>query len=135
MDCNLSGSFVHGIFQAKVLEWGAIAFSKHLAKCIVVAKSKRKTEGYTLPFLETKSSSKPAFQYFFFFFLIFNHFFFFINGQIILPGKSRLYCFIFIFNDFYFSNISFYISILLDRLICEPIAFIFYFFFSSSFFF
>ena len=27
MDCSLSGSSVHGIFQAKVLEWGAIAFS------------------------------------------------------------------------------------------------------------
>ena len=27
MDCNLPGSFVHGIFQARVLEWGAIAFS------------------------------------------------------------------------------------------------------------
>ena len=27
MDCSLPGSFVHGIFQAKVLEWGAIAFS------------------------------------------------------------------------------------------------------------
>ena len=27
MDCSLSGSFVHGIFQARVLEWGAIAFS------------------------------------------------------------------------------------------------------------
>ena len=26
-DCSLSGSTVHGIFQAKVLEWGAIAFS------------------------------------------------------------------------------------------------------------
>ena len=27
MDCNLAGSSVHGIFQARVLEWGAIAFS------------------------------------------------------------------------------------------------------------
>ena len=25
MDCNLPGSSVHGIFQARVLEWGAIA--------------------------------------------------------------------------------------------------------------
>ena len=24
MDCSLPGSFVHGIFQARVLEWGAI---------------------------------------------------------------------------------------------------------------
>ena len=27
MDCSLPGSSVHGILQAKVLEWGAIAFS------------------------------------------------------------------------------------------------------------
>ena len=28
MDYSLPGSSVHGIFQARVLEWGAIAFSK-----------------------------------------------------------------------------------------------------------
>ena len=28
MDCSLIGSSVHGIFQARVLEWGAIAFSE-----------------------------------------------------------------------------------------------------------
>ena len=28
MDCNLSGSSIHGIFQARVLEWTAIAFSR-----------------------------------------------------------------------------------------------------------
>ena len=27
MDCSLPASSVHGIFQARVLEWGAIAFS------------------------------------------------------------------------------------------------------------
>ena len=27
-DCSLPGSSVHGIFQARVLEWGAIAFSR-----------------------------------------------------------------------------------------------------------
>ena len=27
MDCSLPGSSIHGIFQARVLEWGAIAFS------------------------------------------------------------------------------------------------------------
>ena len=27
MDCSLPGASVHGIFQARVLEWGAIAFS------------------------------------------------------------------------------------------------------------
>ena len=28
MVCSLPGSSVHGIFQARVLEWGAIAFSR-----------------------------------------------------------------------------------------------------------
>ena len=28
MDYSLPGSSVHGIFQARVLEWGAIAFSR-----------------------------------------------------------------------------------------------------------
>ena len=29
MDCSLPGSSVHGIFQARVLEWGTTAFSGH----------------------------------------------------------------------------------------------------------
>jgi len=32
MDCSLPGSSVHEIFQARVLEWVAIAFSKNFAK-------------------------------------------------------------------------------------------------------
>ena len=28
MDCSLPGSSIRGIFQARVLEWGAIAFSR-----------------------------------------------------------------------------------------------------------
>ena len=28
MDCSLPGSSIHGIFQARVLEWDAIAFSE-----------------------------------------------------------------------------------------------------------
>ena len=30
MDCSLPGSSIHGIFQARVLEWDAIAFSRNL---------------------------------------------------------------------------------------------------------
>ena len=29
MDCSLTGSSFHGILQARVLDWGAIAFSEH----------------------------------------------------------------------------------------------------------
>ena len=32
MDCSLPGSSIQGIIQAKVLEWGAIAFSNLAAK-------------------------------------------------------------------------------------------------------
>ena len=31
MDCSLPGSSVHGIFQERTLEWGAIAFSRSIA--------------------------------------------------------------------------------------------------------
>ena len=31
MDCSLPGSSIHGILQARVLEWGAIAFSNLIA--------------------------------------------------------------------------------------------------------
>ena len=34
MDCSPPGSSIHGIFQARVLEWGAIAFSNVSAKAI-----------------------------------------------------------------------------------------------------
>ena len=36
MDCSPPGSSVHGIFQARVLQWGAIAFSVTLFTCPVV---------------------------------------------------------------------------------------------------
>jgi len=32
VDCSLPGSSVHGILQARVLEWGAIAFSEGRAE-------------------------------------------------------------------------------------------------------
>ena len=32
MDCSLPGSSIHGIFQARVLEWAAISFSKSQIK-------------------------------------------------------------------------------------------------------
>ena len=32
MDCSLPGSSVHGIFQARVLEWVAISFSRGFSR-------------------------------------------------------------------------------------------------------
>ena len=44
MDCGLPGSSIHGIFQARVLEWGAIAFSCTSMKYIL-------TLGFMDPYL------------------------------------------------------------------------------------
>ena len=38
MDCSLPGFSVHGIFQARILEWGAIAFSSY---AILITKLER----------------------------------------------------------------------------------------------
>ena len=42
MDCSLPGSSIHGIFQARVLEWGAIAFSRYIDDTTIMAKSEEK---------------------------------------------------------------------------------------------
>ena len=36
MDCSLPGSSIHGIFQARVLEWGAIAFSENQHRPLLI---------------------------------------------------------------------------------------------------
>ena len=41
MDCSLPGSSVHGIFQARVLEWGAIAFSVRKHRLMKIQASER----------------------------------------------------------------------------------------------
>ena len=43
MDCSLPGSTVHGIFQARVLEWSATAFSKQ--NWILLERLKELNEG------------------------------------------------------------------------------------------
>ena len=43
MDCSLPGSSVHGIFQARVLEWGAIAFSVSYTRSSIFFVSSNKT--------------------------------------------------------------------------------------------
>ena len=39
MDCSPPGSSVHGIFQARVLEWGAIPFSHNTLLCEIAEKA------------------------------------------------------------------------------------------------
>ena len=43
MDCSLPGSSIHGVFQARVLEWDAIAFSMTKLESIL------KSRDITLP--------------------------------------------------------------------------------------
>ena len=51
MDCSLPGSSVHGIFQARVLEWGAIAFSAHV-ELVVNNSSTSAEDANSIPVLE-----------------------------------------------------------------------------------
>ena len=69
MDCSLPGSSVHGIFQARVLEWGAIASSgrmplgeaKSLAHGCVTDRSQPQNLSPVLYY----SKPKPLCQHFF----------------------------------------------------------------------
>ena len=56
MDCSLPGSSAHGIFQARVLEWGAIALSGSYPKSFIFLTS-------TLNFLR-KAKSSQVLEYF-----------------------------------------------------------------------
>ena len=49
MDCSLPGSSIHGIFQARVLEWGAIAFS--VEDATLVKRQSGWSDLYTKPLL------------------------------------------------------------------------------------
>ena len=40
MDCSLPGSSIHGIFQARVLEWVATAFSGNSRRTIQIPKGR-----------------------------------------------------------------------------------------------
>ena len=56
MDCSLPGSSVHGIFQARVLEWGAIGLSNNYGKISVPLP-------VSLPIYFFKRSSKRDLNY------------------------------------------------------------------------
>ena len=43
MDCSLPGSSVRGIFQARVLEWGAIAYGSNYRVFLAIAHMIAKT--------------------------------------------------------------------------------------------
>ena len=60
MDCSLPGSSVHGIFQARVLEWGAVAFSKDRSLRIHTKRVKEKLGKKTDNFFTFSIVSVPA---------------------------------------------------------------------------
>ena len=49
MDCSLPGSSVHGIFQARVLEWVAIAFSESVAGHVLIENLSQVSHGRCAP--------------------------------------------------------------------------------------
>ena len=57
MDCSLPGSSIHGIFQARVLEWGAIAFSDPRPGTTLMAESKKKLKNLLM---KVKEESEKA---------------------------------------------------------------------------
>ena len=68
MDCSLSGYSVHGIFQARVLEWIAISYSNYKAYLRKKEKSQIKNLNLHLQELEkgeqtkSKASGKKDFE-------------------------------------------------------------------------
>ena len=58
MDCSPPGSSIHGIFQARVLEWGAIAFSIEYT-CIYIVSI---IQFIVLPWWLRWSKNQPAMQ-------------------------------------------------------------------------
>ena len=56
INCSLPGSSIHGVFQARVLEWGAIAFSKYVALVPKIKKKKNRSKRKTGFFIITAES-------------------------------------------------------------------------------
>ena len=59
MDCSPPGSSVHGVFQARVLEWGAIAFScngSQLGEYITITKKSFENTDYWAPLWSSSKS-------------------------------------------------------------------------------
>ena len=65
MDCSLPGSSIHGIFHARLLEWGAIAFSKRTLRLpqIALISHANKVMLKILQDMKMKSESEVAQSY------------------------------------------------------------------------
>ena len=60
MDCSPPGSLVHGIFQARMLEWGAIAFSEQFIYLSINGPRPFDLLGFTYSYLSPLPTSFPA---------------------------------------------------------------------------
>ena len=58
MDCSLPGSSIHGILQARVLEWGAIAFSEESTGCVFKIPTQSRTLWLTCLIFEWECQGK-----------------------------------------------------------------------------
>ena len=56
MDCSLPDSSVSGIYQARVLEWGAIAFSGYADDITLMAESKEKLKSFLMNVKESEKA-------------------------------------------------------------------------------
>ena len=59
MDCGPPGSSVHGIFQARVLERGTIAFSNWIARCLPIIKASVTLKQWLLKYSPLAKSALP----------------------------------------------------------------------------
>ena len=62
MDCSLPGSSIHGIFQARVLEWGAIAFYYPAAVAAAAAAAAAKSLQSCPTLCDPIDGSPPSFS-------------------------------------------------------------------------
>ena len=60
MDCSLPGSSVHGIFQARVPEWLAIAFSREQDSTHIPHTHTHTTENYSGQSVSSAKAEKPS---------------------------------------------------------------------------
>ena len=61
MDCSPPGSSIHGIFQARVLEWGAIAFSGATVYGVIKSQTRLKRLTYTHRSVKKEERSRSIF--------------------------------------------------------------------------
>ena len=100
MDCSLPGSSIHGIFQARVLEWGAIAFSDHWMQLMLkmTGRINRKIQSVWSCCYSSMDHLEPAFLWnvsfvkynFIYFFRVWNRTFFSLIAQNILLHKLEI---------------------------------------------